>query len=430
MRTVVVPLTAAGLLFLIIFGTTISTTTVNSHGMYGSFNGLYFENANAPITGCSSPCLTVDTSKTSPGSSGSFSLGSSQVAYLWTPQYGGTSTAVPAGNIPIEIWASGTQTVSTLASDGVCSSTEYGTNTVACSLTTTSSPDTIIVFVEVSCTYGACATAPTVSSITAAGLTFNTRTSTSGTASVTSYIIEEYAVASSPLSALSISAAISSTSSDASMFAFGVSGAPSTGQFDGSAVKASGTGTAASVAISTTNTHDMVIGFVGGAMQSATSTPTATVGLGTTIPTAGGVTQSNRCHGSTYCTDVADGEYNDYSSTQTNLNVPFTLSNSMNWFMTADAIKAGLQPLGSLSLSLYYTDSSGGTQTLIGTGATSTLTTSNSEYTVTISASAFTIPASGYVELKVTAPSTSTYTVYWGTSQATNFQLTFSSGSV
>src|ERR1700745_3913506 len=73
---------------------TISKTSLADFG--GFFLKGYYESANAPVTGCTGPCLTVDTKTSQPGTSGSFSLSAGSNMYLWTPQIT-SSTTIPAG---------------------------------------------------------------------------------------------------------------------------------------------------------------------------------------------------------------------------------------------------------------------------------------------------------------------------------------------
>lgn len=81
---------------------TISKSTYADRGGY--FLRAYYENSNAPVTGCTSPCLTVDTQATEPTGSGSFSVPSGSSAYLWSPQFA-TATTVSAGDWALDFWA-------------------------------------------------------------------------------------------------------------------------------------------------------------------------------------------------------------------------------------------------------------------------------------------------------------------------------------
>src|SRR2546422_11508842 len=76
---------------IVLLGIASATTVTISNSSYADFSGFflkpYYENLNAPVTGCSAPCLTVDTQAAQPGTSGSFSLPSRSSMYLWTPQF-------------------------------------------------------------------------------------------------------------------------------------------------------------------------------------------------------------------------------------------------------------------------------------------------------------------------------------------------------
>src|SRR5437899_2530251 len=164
---------------------------------------------------------------------------------------------------------------------------------------------------------------------TATGLTFTLRKSAGTTPKFATY----YAIASSPLSAVSITA----TASGASyviMNAFGVSGANTASPFDSNAaIPASntGTGNSHSVTISTSNANDFLIGAVGiDDPTDACSTATALGGF-TKITDKGNVLRWGA------------SEYKIVSATQTSLSVTMSsnCSSSSTWVMIGDAVQAG-----------------------------------------------------------------------------------------
>jgi len=85
----------------------VTVTKANDASYAGVLVRPYFEKQNAPVTGCTLPCLTVDTQPTQPLGSGSFTLASAASMYLWSPQFG-SSTTIGAGNWALDLWASAT----------------------------------------------------------------------------------------------------------------------------------------------------------------------------------------------------------------------------------------------------------------------------------------------------------------------------------
>lgn len=86
---------------------------------------------------------------------------------------------------------------------------------------------------------------------------------------------------------------------------------------------------------------------------------------------------------------------------------------------------------GSMTVSIYITNSAGAAQTTVANAvSTPSLTTTKGEAALTVSGSAFSIPADGYIEVSFTAPSgtsnPTSFTLYWGSGQATNFQVPMS----
>jgi len=98
--------------------------------------------------------------------------------------------------------------------------------------------------------------------------------------------------------------------------------------------------------------------------------------------------------------------------------VSFTLGTSTTWAIIADGIKAATT---QLTVNAYTTSSTGTVQnTLIASGTTGTITPTKAQISTTPASSQGTIPASGYIEVQLTA--SASVTIYWGTGQLTSFQ--------
>jgi len=83
---------------------------------------------------------------------------------------------------------------------------------------------------------------------------------------------------------------------------------------------------------------------------------------------------------------------------------------------------------GKLSVSIYITNSAGTVQTTIASSvSTPTIGTTKTQVAIQVSGSSATIPANGYIEVAFTAPTgvgnPTSFTLYWGKAQATNFQV-------
>ena len=103
-RTSLLFLIALAILAVIAVASTVTVTKANDASYAGTLIKPYFENQNAPVTGCTAPCLTVDTQTTQPGTSGSFALSGSSSMYLWSPQFTAATTA-QAGTWVLDFWA-------------------------------------------------------------------------------------------------------------------------------------------------------------------------------------------------------------------------------------------------------------------------------------------------------------------------------------
>ncbi len=247
---------------------------------------------------------------------------------------------------------------------------------------------------------------------------------------------------------------------------FTVKGANTASPFDPSVRTAPsnfGTGTTASVLITTTYPNDILIGA-------------AAVDVGaSTSPSAGtGFTMINQALGGS---GTVAGDYKVVTTTQTGATVSFTWTGSTDWAIIADAIveavpaatadtsltspgTSGSQVLtattsaylwsaayssgetlypgvwtadlwasaatsGTLLVSAYAVNSSNNiVATLLTTGSTVTVGTSKGESKTTFSMAGGTVPANGRIMVVVTAPAggPASFTLYWGSGQLTNFQ--------
>ncbi len=197
--------------------------------------------------------------------------------------------------------------------------------TVSVSLTTTVANDVIYVVV------GADLASGTINVPTATGLTFTQRGST--VSSTGSEVAAFYAIATT--SGTRTITATTASANGIAIVAFGVSGANTASPFDthaGIPATATGTGSSASVTMSTTNANDFIIGGFAGTQGTAGS-----AGSGfTLIQTVNAAGNTNNFQ--------TGSEDKIVSSAQTNLAVTFTLTTASNWQGIADAIVSGSTP--------------------------------------------------------------------------------------
>jgi len=220
-----------------------------------------------------------------------------------------------------------------------------GTSSGAATLTTAGSTDVFVV--EVANENVAGAVLRTVSNIACTsscptGLTSFARVANNTITSSPYDDAEVYwASATGAATSMVITVTLTGATSDASIVAFGVSGANTASPWDSNvalpalAKSTSGT-TAPSVSgVSTSNAADMILGFSGILDSSTNVPPTETAGSGFTLI----ATQNDG--GGTGKSEAA-AEYNVVSATQSSLTVAFgtaVLSNN-GWIMIGDAIKA------------------------------------------------------------------------------------------
>jgi len=83
---------------------------------------------------------------------------------------------------------------------------------------------------------------------------------------------------------------------------------------------------------------------------------------------------------------------------------------------------------GTLTISIYITNSAGTVQTTIANAvSTPSIATTKTQAAFSVSGVVATVPASGYIEVSITAPSgasnPTSFTVYWGKAQGTDLQV-------
>jgi hypothetical protein len=252
------------------------------------------------------------------------------------------------------------------------------------------------------------------------------------------------------------------------IIAFGINGANTASPFDANSAlpaKSTGSGTTQSVAVSTSNPNDYLIGAIAIKPVSGNA-PNPTAGTGFTSIQSNNQGSVGGAAESKSVTDVQSGASVSFS----------TRTTSVTWAMIGDAVKglgtsviddtgfsapgAGTSftvtdgqsvflwsPIypsattiykGSWLLDLWASssasdvmrvlfvtiDSSNIITALAASGATGTITTSKSEVKTTFSGSQISVPSGGRLLAIITnsAGGAATFTIYWGTGQVTNYQ--------
>lgn len=376
--------------------TSVSITATSRQAKLGIYMYSYFENANAPSS--SSP-VRVDTATSIPGSTGSYTIVQGASAYLWTPQFS-SATSIPSGKMTLDLWGG-----STPALDGSASS-RFNAASGSVSLNTTYANDVVYVVVAIKST----TRTPTISG---GGLTWNSRGSAveSGTGAVGG-VYAFWAASSTALNAATITANLGSGANVVFVLtAFGISGADTLNPIDSSMSRiGNGTGNnaLATVTLNPSGINDFIIGaaFVN-------NNPTISTGSGFT--SIANTASGSSMHGVT--------EYKNWvaSGSQT---ASFSFSTSQHWAMIADAIVPASST--TISVSAYTTNSAGTIQTTLFSGqSTYALPVSGGQVATVFTVTAGSIPASGFVQVKITAPANGPIQVKWGNGQPTNFQIAF-----
>ena len=96
-------------------------------------------------------------------------------------------------------------------------------------------------------------------------------------------------------------------------------------------------------------------------------------------------------------------------------------------FWVVDIWAAGASK-GSMTVSIYITNPAGVVQTTIANGvSTPSISNTKNQVAFTVGGAAASIPANGYIEVSFTAPTgpgnPTSFTMYWGKAQGTNFQV-------
>jgi len=395
--------------------TTISTNAATTTVVAGL---KFYENAIAQIP-CSSP--SVVTTLTPPGTSGSFTLTSGQTACLWTPQYGGSSTSIIAGTTPLDLWASSgasAPTDDTTGASGGTSTTPtcvYGSNPAQNSVLVVAfyvSPNTITV------------NTPTDTLLN----TFSQIATTSlGTPKAPFAIYIYAATQSHAAGADTVTLSFTGTVAESYVTCWDAVGITPTARASqtGSGTYISGTSTTLSTASLTPTSGDLEYAF--GAYQPCSTSGTPGYTSGWTPLAARGTdftgSGSNNCAAGTKYSVNAMDEYILPGSTASTASIgsgtwgTAVTTNTWGW---AEVQVDFVHP-NTLSVDAYTTDSTGAHQnTLVSSGTTGALTSTESEVLSSFSSSAGTVPASGYIEVTVTA--SASVTIYWGSGQLTNFK--------
>ncbi len=383
-----------GILTLSSYATSVTITNTNLQTKSGILHNVYFETVSGP--GSTTP--STNTALTPSGISGSYSIAAGTSGFLWSPAFSSAST-VPASLMTFDVWASVSTT--SIALDGSTSAATTS-GTITLSLTTAKSPDVLYV----STAEGGAVTVSTVTS--SPSLTWTRRVSLPFS---TNRHAETWYAIWSASGAISITVTLAGAASGAAV-AYGISGANTPAPFDtNAAVPSTATGaagTSASVTISTSNANDMIIGALG-----VQSTPTLTTGTGYTLV----LTQSA---GPGANTVEGSDEYQIVSATQTNLAVSYSWSGAQDWGIISDAVVAATPA----TITLRTTDSAGTlVSTLLVTTNTNPILATKTQIITVFSISSGSIPAGGYLEVIITAPSSTSITVFWGVGQPTNFQV-------
>jgi len=240
--------------------------------------------------------------------------------------------------VPITVYNCESTYSSTLALDGSATGHFSSTNSGTVSLTTTQPNDIIVVEVNDENVGGF--SVRTVSSVSGGSLTWNSHSDKQITSSPYIDTAVYYAVASSALSSTTITVNLSGNIDDASIVAFGVSGANTASPWDpgpsGHSLPVYASSTSSSTptlsTLYTNNANDMLLGFNGIGYASGNSN-TETAGSGYAL------IQTQRNTGGTGSSQAA-AEYQIVSATQSAATVAFGVANS-DWTLNGDAIQQG-----------------------------------------------------------------------------------------
>ncbi len=341
----------------------------------------------------------------------SFTLAAGSSMYLWSPQFS-SATSIPAGSLSLQVFADAPAP----ALDGSATGTwTSGSTFTIPSLTTTKTNDVVVLSID---TYSS-GSSVTVSSITDSlgkiawqGSARSSFIACSGVNEIT--VAEWYGIAATAVSSDTVSVHLASAPTGASGIAFGVSGADTTTPFDSSsglpktATACSGTAADPTVsAVSTLADNDFVFSLFGG----YTSTTETAGSIGVWAASSG-----SPVTGTGYSNAV---QYAKVPNSQASDSCTFGTATTY-WGVLCDALVPARQSIG---VSYYTTNSAGAVQSTMASDSAATLTSLYQP--ASISSSAGAVPASGYVEVVITAPSTAALTIIWGAPKPTLFEVSY-----
>ena len=340
----------------------------------------------------------------------SFALPAGSSMDLWSPRFA-SAASIPAGSLSLQLFADAPAPALDGSATGAWSS---GSTLAVSSFSTSKANDVVLVSIATyagSSSVTASSVADSLSKIAWQGSARSAYVSCSGTHEVTH--IEWYGIAATAVTSDVITVALSGTPTGASAIVFGVSGADTTTPFDPSpglpqagTGGCSGSGTTPAVSpVSTVADTDLVFALFGSSSslaQSAGAIGPATAGLVATQMTTG---------------TSGAVEYETMSASQSSDSCGFA-SATVYWGVLCDALMPARQ---AIAVSYYATNSAGVVQSTMASASPATITALYQ--TVSVSSSAGTVPASGYVEVVVTAPAGAALTVYWGSPKPTLFEV-------
>lgn len=343
--------------------------------------------------------------------SGSFTLPAGSSMYLWSPQFA-SAASIPASTLSLQLFADPPAPALESSDHGSWTS---GSSFTISGFSTTHANDLVLLSVQ---TYlsGASVSVSSVSD-SLGKVTWQTSArasvpTCSGTQEST--LTEWYGVAPATVTSDTITVTLSGTPTAAQGVAIVVSGADTTTPFDPasglpkSATACSATGAAPTVSsVSTAADTDLMLALYGG-YTSTTETAGAIGGATATLIAANSGTG-----------DSEAAEYRAVSASQSGVSCAFGTSTTY-WAALCDAVMPARQ---TITVSYYTTNSAGTVQSTMISGATATATAVYQP--ISIASSAGSVPASGYVEVVITAPSGTALTINWGYPKLTNFQVTY-----
>jgi hypothetical protein len=388
----------------------VTVTSNNFSGQAGVYFRPYYEDSNPPMTGCAAPCLSTDTQSSFVPASGSFTLPAGASMYLWSPEFS-SQTFIPAGSLSFQLFADPPAPTLDAVASGSWSS---GVSFTIASLTTANSNDVIILSIVTNGPSAVSVTSISDSLDDVAWQTSPRAIVSTCTGDQNSTLIEWYGIANTTLTNDVITVQLTTIPISASGIAFGVAGADTVTPFDpnvvlpGQAFSCSPTASIPSVGgVSFDSDADYVFSLFGGYTPVDEVSGVIGNASGTLIATVASTGDSNAA------------EYVSESATQSSVSCDFGEATTY-YGILCDALMPAIQSL----LVSYETAYSVGTvqSTMISASA---VTTTGLHPSVSIPSASGIIPALGYVLVVITDPTDVPLTILWGSSDPTNFQVTF-----